>query len=69
MSIIFGLGTLLLLVFSFSVACYLVHYKISFGGGVVKATLTFVLGAVVFAMTFAVSIVFVLPPNVWSMLE
>ena len=69
MAIIFGLGILLLLVFSFSAACYLVYFRIPFGGGAVKAALTFVLGSVVFALTFAVSIVLVWPPNVWSMLE
>ena len=68
MSIIFGIGLLMLLVFSFSVACYLVYFKISFGGGTVKAAMTFGIGLLVFALSSATSIVLVWPPNLWSLL-
>lgn len=69
MSIIFGLGLLLICLFSFSVACYFVYFKIPFGGSVGKAAMTVVLGLVVFALTFAVSVILVWPPYVWSILE
>jgi hypothetical protein len=35
----------------------------------VKVTATFVLGLVVFALTFACSIILVWPPYLWSIIE
>lgn len=69
MTFIFGLGLLLILVFSASVAAYFVYFKMSLTGSVLRATLTFVIGAVVFVATFAVSIILIWPPYLWSMID
>ena len=69
MTLVFILGLALAVIFSFSVACYFVYFKTSIGSSAVKAALTFVLGLAVFVLTFAISIILVWPPYLWSILE
>lgn len=69
MTILFGLGLVLIAVFSFSVASYFIYLKTSIGSSVAKASMTFILGLVVFVMTFAISIILIWPPYLWSILE
>lgn len=69
MTFLFILGLALIVLFSFSVACYFVYFKTTIGSGAVKAAITFVLGLVVFVLTFAISIILVWPPYLWSILE
>lgn len=72
MTVIFGLGLVLIVLFSLSVACYFVYFKSPLkrsNSSVAKATATFALGMVVFALTFAVSIILVWPPYLWSIIE
>ncbi|HZW83821.1 MAG TPA: hypothetical protein VFF14_10440 [Candidatus Deferrimicrobium sp.] len=72
MTFIFGLGLVLIVLFSVSVACYFVYFKSPIknsNSSMVKATATFVLGLVVFALTFACSIILVWPPYLWSIIE
>ncbi len=69
MSIIFGLGLLLIVLFSFSVACYFVYFKTPVNSSAAKIVMTVALGLVVFVLTFAVSIILIWPPYLWSILE
>ena len=72
MTFIFGLGLVLVVLFSLSVASYLVYFKSPIknsNSSLAKASATFVLGLVVFALTFAVSIILVWPPYLWSIIE
>ncbi|MDA8442688.1 MAG: hypothetical protein M0Z55_09990 [Peptococcaceae bacterium] len=69
MMLLFGLGLVLIGIFSFSAAAYVVLFKIHLNSSALKAVMTCGLGLVVFAMTFAVSIILVWPPYLWSVLE
>ncbi len=72
MTVIFGLGLVLVVVFSLSVAGYFVYFKSpvkNSSSSLLKATATFVLSLVVFALTFTVSFVLVWPPYLWSIIE
>jgi len=69
MTLVFILGLALICIFSLSVAGYFIYFKTHIGSSIAKAALTFVLGLVVFVVTFAISIILVWPPYLWSVLE
>lgn len=69
MTFLFILGLILICIFSFSSACYFVYFKLGLGNRAVKAGLTVVVGVLFFALTFAVSIILIWPPYLWSILE
>lgn len=69
MTLLFVLGIALALVFSFSVACYFIFFKTNIGSNLAKGAMTLVLGLVVFVLTFAVCVILVWPPYVWSIIK
>lgn len=62
MSVLFGLGLLLIVVFSFSVSAYVTYYKFSIQNLLGKIVVFLFLGAVVSIATFTLSLAIIWPP-------
>jgi len=62
MSVLFIIGVLLILLFGFSVSAYVTYYKFFIENFIVRIAVFLVLGAVVSAVTFSISLTLIWPP-------
>ncbi|MDT3700199.1 MAG: hypothetical protein RO469_12340 [Thermincola sp.] len=62
MSVLFIIGALLIIIFGFSVSAYVTYYKISIQSFIGKLMIFLVLGAVISAVTFTISLTLIWPP-------
>ncbi len=62
MSGLFIIGVLLILFFGFSVSAYITYYKFSIRSFLAKLVVFLVLGAILSAVTFTVSLTLIWPP-------
>lgn len=62
MSPLFLIGVLLILVFGFSVSAYVTYYKFTIESLIGRIVVFLVLGAVISAVTFTISLTLIWPP-------
>lgn len=62
MSVLFIIGVLLILLFGFSVSAYLTYYKFAIDNFITRIVIFLVVGAVVSAVTFTISLTLIWPP-------
>ncbi len=62
MSALFFVGVLLILLFGFSVSAYVTYYKFAIESFFGKLVVFLVLGAIVSAVTFTISLTLIWPP-------
>ncbi len=62
MSALFIVGVILILLFGFSVSAYLTYYKFAIESFIAKLVVFVVLGAIVSAVTFTISLTLIWPP-------
>lgn len=62
MSVLFIIGVLLILLFGFSVSAYLTYYRFQIDNFLTRLVVFLVIGAIVSAVTFSISLSLIWPP-------
>lgn len=62
MSVLFIIGVLLILLFGFSVSAYLTYYRFQIDSFLTRIVVFLVIGAIVSAVTFSISLSLIWPP-------
>lgn len=62
MSVLFIIGVLLILLFGFSVSAYLTYYRLQIESFITRIVVFLVIGAIVSAVTFSISLSLIWPP-------
>jgi len=65
---LFGTGLALVLIFSISVALYLVNYAFPLKGVVIRTVLFFLISTITFGLVFSLVIFMVWPPHIWDLI-
>ncbi|MBO8168075.1 MAG: hypothetical protein H0Z35_02675 [Thermoanaerobacteraceae bacterium] len=69
MAWLFGIGLVLVLIFSISVSLYIINYKLSVKGNFTKTLLFLIFSTVTFGVVSGLVIFLVWPPHIWDLIS